>query len=80
MPLSKVIPVNFIELLVEVALEQSGEGLSVARLIPCHFMHSVMDGIEVQLLGQLGLACGRAVFGFNAYFPILLDGLGSGVW
>ena len=51
-------------LLAEVALQQAFESLAVARLVASHFMHSVMDGVEVQLLcqlGQLGLACGGAV-------------------
>ena len=49
------------------------------RLVACHFVHSVMDGIEVMLLGQLSqlhLAHGRAVFGFHAHFEVLLGAVG----
>ena len=44
-----------------------------------HFMHGVVDGVEVELLGELGelgLAGGGAVFGFNAHFEVLLGGVG----
>ena len=63
----------------EVALEQTGEGFSMSRLIASHFMHGVVDGVQVQLLGQLGqfeLAGGRAVLGVNAHFEVLLGGVG----
>jgi len=66
-------------LLVEVALQQAFESLAVAGFIAGHFMHGVVDGVEVQLLGelgQLGLACGCAVFGFDAHFEVLLGGVG----
>ena len=42
-------------------------------------MHSVMDGVEVQLLcqlGELGLAGGCAVLGFDAHLEVLLGGVG----
>ena len=67
------------KLLAEVAIEQSGESLAMASLVAGHFMHGVMDGVEVQLLGELGklgLAGGGAVFGFNAHFEVLLGGVG----
>ena len=67
-------------LLGEVALQQAFESLAMAGLVPCHFMHSVMDGVEVQLLcqlGELGLAGGCAVFGFDAHFEVLLGGVGD---
>jgi len=51
-------------LLAEVALQQAFESLAVTRLVASHFMHGVVDGIQVQLLGQhsqLGLAGGSAV-------------------
>ena len=66
-------------LLAEVALEQAFKSLAVACLIAGHFVDSVVDGVEVQLLGQLGqlgLAGGRAVFGFDAHFEVLLGGVG----
>ena len=53
-----------VELLAEVALQQAFESLSMSRLVAGHLMHGVMDGIQVQLLGQLRqleLAAGRAV-------------------
>ena len=51
-------------LLAEVALQQAFESLAVAGLIAGHFMHGVVDGVQVQLLGTLGqieLALGCAV-------------------
>ena len=51
-------------LLAEVALEQAFESLAMASLVAGHFMHGVMDGVEVKRLGhqsQLELAGGRAV-------------------
>ena len=53
-----------LELLAEVALQQAFESLAVTRLVAGHLMHGVVDGIEVELLcqlGQLGLAGGGAV-------------------
>jgi len=53
-----------VELLAEVALQEAFESLAVAGFILRHFMHSVMDGIVTQLLGQGGqflLAGGGAV-------------------
>ena len=52
----------------------------MSGLVAGHFMHSVVDGVEVQLLGelgQLGLACGGAVFGFDAHLEVLLGGVGQ---
>ena len=40
--------------LAEVALQQALEGLAVAGLVPGHLVDSVMDGVQVQLLGLLG--------------------------
>ena len=51
-------------LLAEVALQQAFESLAVAGFVAGHFMHGVVDGVEVQLLcelGELGLAGGGAV-------------------
>ena len=51
-------------LLAEVAFQQAFESLSMAGFVAGHFMHGVMDGVEVQLLGlqsQLELAGGGAV-------------------
>ena len=51
-------------LLAEVALQQAFESLAVTGLVAGHLMHGVVDGVQVQLLGQLGqveLALGRAV-------------------
>ena len=48
------------------------------RFVLRHFVNSVVDGVEVQLLGllrQLVLAGGRAVFGFYANFQVLLGGV-----
>ena len=42
-------------------------------------MHSVVDGVEVQLLcqlGQLGLAGGGTVLGFHAHLEVLLGAVG----
>ena len=53
-----------VELLAEVALQQAFESLAVAGLVAGHFMHGVVDGVEIQLLGLLGqveLTGGRAV-------------------
>ena len=51
-------------LLAEVALQQAFESLAVAGFVAGHFMHGVMDGVQVQflsLLGQVELAGGGAV-------------------
>lgn len=51
-------------LLTEVTVQQAFESLAVPRLIACHFMYGVMDGVEVEFLGALGqvkLAGGCAV-------------------
>ena len=51
-------------LLGEVTLQQAFESLAMAGFVLRHFMHSVMDGVIAQLLGQLGqlgLAGGGAV-------------------
>ena len=53
-----------VELLAEVALQQAFESLAMAGFVPRHFMHGVVDGVQVQGLGQLSqleLAGGRAV-------------------
>ena len=53
-----------VELLAEIALQEAFKGFSVSRLVAGHFMHGVVDGVQVQLLGLLGqleLAAGRAV-------------------
>ena len=53
-----------VELLAEVALQQAFESLAVSGFVAGHFMHRVVDGIQVQFLGQLRqleLAGGRAV-------------------
>ena len=40
--------------LAEVALQQALEGLAMAGLVAGHLMHSVVDGVQAQLLGLLG--------------------------
>ena len=53
-----------LELLVEVPLQQAFERLTMAGLVAGHFMHGVVDGIQIQflgLLGQIELALGSAV-------------------
>ena len=53
-----------IDLLAEVALQQAFKGFSMSGFVAGHFMHGVVDGVEVQLLcelGELGLAGGGAV-------------------
>ena len=53
-----------VELLAEVALQQAFESLAMARLVTGHLVHGVVDGVQVQGLGQLGqleLAGGGAV-------------------
>ena len=66
-------------LLAEVALEQSGEGTAVTGLVAGHLVDGVMDGVQVELLGQLGqlgLAGGGAVLGLDAHLEVLLGGVG----
>ena len=41
-------------LVAEVALEESFEAAAVTGLVAGHFVHGVVDGVEVQLLGALG--------------------------
>ena len=51
-------------LLPEISLQQALEGFAVAGFVTGHFMHGVVDGIEVQSLGtlcQISLAGGGAV-------------------
>ena len=75
-----VYPPILVELLVEVALQQAFESLAMAGFVAGHFMHSVMDSIQVQLLGQLRqleLAGGRAVLGVHAHFQVLLGRSGQ---
>ena len=50
-------------ILLEVALQQALERAAVSCFVLGHFMHSVVDGVEVVLLGALGqieLALGRS--------------------
>ena len=50
--------------LAEVALQQAFESLAMAGFVAGHFMHGIMDGVQVQFLSQLRqleLAGGRAV-------------------
>ena len=52
-----------LDLLAEVAVQQTLKRLAVTGLIASHFMDGVVDGIQVVLLGQLSqleLAGGRA--------------------
>ena len=75
-----VYPPILVELLAEVALQQAFESLAVAGFVACHFMHGVMDGVQVQflcLLGQVELAGGCAVLGFYAQFQVLLGRVGN---
>ena len=68
-----------VELLAEVALEQTCQSLAVTGFVAGHFMHGVVDSIEVQFLGKLGqleLAGGGAVLGVNAHFEVLLGAVG----
>ena len=51
----------------------------MAGLVASHFVHGVVDGVEIVLLRELRelkLAGGRAVLGVNAHFEILLRGRG----
>ena len=41
-------------LLAEVAGQQAFKSLAVAGLVAGHFVHGIMDGVQVQFLGQLG--------------------------
>ena len=48
-------------LLTEISVKQALQRLAVPGLVPCHLMHGVMDGVQVQglgALGQVGLAGG----------------------
>ena len=62
-------------LLAEVALQQALEGAAMSGFVTGHFMHGVVDGVQVQALGQLGqleLAGGGAVLGIeNRLFAAL---------
>ena len=67
-------------LFAEVALQQTGEAAAVAGLILGHLVDGVVDGVEVELLGQLReleLAGGGAVLGVAAEFEVLLGGVGD---
>ena len=51
----------------------------MSGLVAGHFVYGVVDGVQVQLLcqlGQLGLACGCSVLGFDAHLEVLLGGVG----
>ena len=61
--------------LAEITLEQVVEALAVTGLVLAHLMHGVMDGVQVELLGQRGqllLAGGRAPLGLSAQLKVLL--------
>ena len=67
-------------LLPEIPFQQPSERLSVPGFIPCHFMHGVMNSVQVQglgALGQVGLAGGGAVFGFHAHFQVHFGAVGE---
>ena len=50
-PLAEPAPL-YCFLLAEVALEQAFKRLAVAGLVAGHFVHGVMDGVEVERLGE----------------------------
>ena len=67
-------------LLPEVPLQQPREGLAVTGFVAGHFVHGVMDGVQVQglgALGQVGLAGGGAVLGLHAHLQVLLGAVGQ---
>ena len=67
-------------LLIEVPFQQSFERAAMSRFVLGHFVHGVVDGVEVQslgLLGELELAGGGAVFGFHADAEVLGGGGGD---
>ena len=67
-------------LLAEVALQQACESTAVTGLIAGHLVDGVMDGVQVELLGELGqvgLAGGGAVLGLNTHLEVLLGGVGD---
>ena len=43
-----------VRLFPEIPLEQASKRLAVTGFVPGHFMHGVMDGVQVQSLGALG--------------------------
>ena len=56
--------------LLEIPLQQTLECLTVPGLVTGHLVHSVVDGVQTQLLGLLGdghLAGGGAVLGYYCY-------------
>ena len=56
------------------------ECFAVASFVASHFMNGVMDSIQVSSLSSLSqveLACGSAVFGFDADSQVLLGGGGD---
>ena len=62
-----------IQVLAEITSQQTLEGLAVAGLVAGHLVHGVVNGIQAQLLGllgQLGLAGGRAVLGVHAHAQV----------
>ena len=64
----------------KVAVEQTFKSLSVASFVAGHFVHSVVDRVEVQFLRALGeshLALGRAVLGVYAHLEVLLGAVGD---
>ena len=83
-PFYRTVPANpctcLLFLLAEVPFQQSFERAAMSRFILCHFVHGIVDGVEVQglgLLGELELAGGGAVFGFHADAEVLGGGGGD---
>ena len=65
--------------LLEVALQQALQCLTVAGLVAGHFMHGVVNGVQTLLLGHLGqlhLSGGGAVLGLDPHLQVLLGAVG----
>ena len=71
-------PLGFGLLFPEVPLEQPSESLAVPGLVPCHLMHGIMNGVQVQglgALGQVGLAGGLLLrnYHLSGFFDRLIS-------
>ena len=68
------------QLVVEVTLQEAGKCTAVSCFVLCHFVYSVVDRVQIQLLClccQSLLAGTCTVFRSDTHFQILLGGIGN---
>lgn len=66
-------------LFTEISVQQAFKGFAVSCFVFCHFMHSIMDSIQILLFcqcSQIFFTLGSAVFCSNAQFQVFFGGMG----